>query len=143
MTGDLAAAAAVILAAALLGAAAMILRAARVHSAAVDRQRQHRPVPPGQFPGQGPEYQQARPEPPRRRRRRRGRLLGPVLIGIALYCYAGPAAVARASKLVHGHAGLGPSAVAVIALVAVAALVGWSLSRRFARSRRYTRRPGW
>jgi hypothetical protein len=142
MSGDLAAVAAVILAVALLGAAAMILRAARVHSAAVDRQRQPRPVPPGQFPGQGPEYQQARPELPRRRRRR-GRLLAPVLAGIALYCYAGPAAVARASKLVHGHAGPGPSAVAVIAVIAVAALAGWSLSRRFARSRRYTRRPGW
>jgi hypothetical protein len=144
MTGAPVAVAAVIVAVALLGAAAIVLRAARIHSAAVDRQRERRPFP-GQFPGQGPEYQQPRPEPRRRPRRRRrgGRLLLIAVIGVALYCYAGPAATARASRLVHGHAGLGPTAVAVIAVVALAALVGWTLSRRFARSQRYTRRPGW
>jgi hypothetical protein len=134
VTGAVVAVAAVIIiGGCLLGAASMVLRAARVHAAAVDRQRDRRP-----FPALAPEYQEDRPQR-RRPRRRRGRLLLlAVIAAAALYWYAGPAATAGVSRLAHGHDGAGPAAAAVIIAVGFAALLGWSLSRR-----RYPRNHGW
>ena len=133
MTGTvLAAAAAVIIGGCLLGAGAMVLRAARVHAAAVDRQRERRP-----FPALAPEYQEDRPQRRRPRRPRRLLLLA-VVAAASLYWYAGPAATAGVSRLAHGHDGAGPAAAAVIIAVGFAALLGWSLSRR-----RYPRNHEW
>jgi hypothetical protein len=134
VTGAVVAVAAVIIiGGCLLGAASMVLRAARVHAAAVDRQRDRRP-----FPALAPEYQEDRPQP-RRRRRRRGRvLLLAVIAAAVLYWYGGPAAAAGISRFAHGQAGFGPTAAAIVIAVAFAALLGWSLSRR-----RYPRNHGW
>lgn len=125
--------AAVIVAGCLLGAAAMVLRAARVHAAAVDRQRSHRP-----FPTLAPEYREDRPQPRRRPRRGRLLLLLAAAAAAAAYWYAGPALTAHASRLAHGQAGLAPTAGAVIIVIGFAAIAGWSLSRR-----RYPRNHGW
>lgn len=125
MTGIIITVAAVIIGGCLLGAAAMVLRAARVHAAAVDRQRDRRP-----FPAPAPGYDEDRTER-RRPRRRRGRLLLLAAAAAAgAYWYAGPAAVSAAGRLAHGQDGAGPAAAAVIIAACFAALAVRSLSRR-------------
>lgn len=132
MTGAVVAVAAVITGGCLLGAGAMVLRAARVHAAAVDWQHERRP-----FPALAPEYQEPRPERAPARRRAWFLLLA-VITAAVLYWYAGPAVTAGIPRFTHGYAGAGPAAAAIIIALALAALLGWSLSRR-----RYPRSHGW